>query len=128
MLNNYVSRELANELHGVTGWKPEAWWAKSAYNGEWMIVPDKHYKVHEYHDEPGAGSFYDHSPTYTLGYVIDKTPKRDHSIENTFMLGRNEDNTKWSSVYQDVVCLEELPADSIARLLITLVNQKRLAA
>lgn len=117
-MTDYVDRRLCEQLASAFNWQPEAWWAKSAYSGEWMVIPSRNYKAHELADEPGAGDFYDHEPAYSLGFVLDHVPKRETDITSSFLLGRSTDNKRWSAVYADIVVIEPLPQNAIAKLLL----------
>lgn len=57
-------------------------------------------------------------PAYDLDYLVCSTPLRNVDIRDTFMLGRNTDNTGWSAVYRDFVCIATEPADAVCQLLI----------
>jgi hypothetical protein len=119
---NAADRELCEALYAKYGWDSliPCWWAKSSYSGQWTIVPSKEYKVHEFADEPGAGSFYDHQPAYDLDFLIEKLPKRGEGIETTAMLGRNTDNTGWCVVYLDLAAIDEKASNAVAKLLLKL--------
>lgn len=120
---NAVDRELCAKLYLKYGWDSAipGWWAKSAYSGQWTTVPSKTYKAQEFHDEPGAGDFYDHMPAYDLEFLIDKLPLRsDHTIEANPLVGRDVHNTGWAIIYMDIVCRDRYARNAVAKLLLEL--------
>ena len=68
-------------MYERTGWETPDWWGKSAYSGEYRVVPDKQYEVKAFADEGDAGSFYDHLPHYTPDYLLEKLPA---TVKNDF--------------------------------------------
>jgi hypothetical protein len=117
---NAVDRGLCDKLYAKYGWEPDAWWAKSSYSGGWVVVPSKYYKAPEYHDEPGAGNFYGHTPAYDLDFLIDKVPYRNGDIQDTFLLGRNENNKGWAVAYKENVYTDEVARNAVAKFLLDL--------
>ena len=119
---NVADRELCEKLHVKYGWDAAipAWWARSNRTGQWTVVPSKTYKTHEFHDEPGAGDFYDHLPAYDLDFLLEKLPKRGDSIESVVLLGRNENNKGWAVTYLSEVYVDERASNAVAKLLLAI--------
>lgn len=115
---DYASRELGVELLGYIDWPDTAYWAKSAYSGEWEVVPTLEYKRHEFHDEPGAGDFYDHTPAFSLGVLFSHIPLRAEDIEDTVIIGRHDRNGYWAVVWREQVYTARTPADALIKLFI----------
>lgn len=120
-----ASKNLCEEFFQLTGIKPPLLWARSAYNGEWQVVPDTHYTVHEYADEPGAGQFYDYSPAYDLDFLFDLVPLRTTDIRDTFLFGRDTNNKGWSCVWRNIVSISDKPADAVIVLLMKAIRQEQ---
>lgn len=44
-------------------------------------------------------------------------PYRTADIADTVLIGRMDDNKRWSAVYRDVVCIEDTPKEAVIQLL-----------
>ncbi len=88
--------ELCKQVYEATGWETPDWWGKSAYSGEYRVVPDKQYEVKVFADEGDAGRFYDHLPHYTSDYLLEKLPKK---YNNGILLLAITNSTQWGAEY-----------------------------
>lgn len=119
-----ASKNLCQEFFELTAIEPPMLWAQSAYSGGWHVVPDKNYKGVEFHDEPGAGDFYNYAPAYDLDFLFELLPLRTDNIRDTVMLGRATDNNGWSCVWRDIISLSDRPADAVIVLLIKAIRHE----
>lgn len=62
----------------------------------------------------------------TTDFLINQLPLRDGDIRNTAMIGRTTNNNGWSVVWQDIVSIEPIVDDAIAKLLIKAIRQQRI--
>lgn len=96
-----ASYENCKRLHQVTGWEDTSDWFVATRETSSLMITERD------------------CPKYDLDYLLNSTPIRStQDITTTFMLGRNTDNTGWSAVYRDFVCIATEPADAVCQLLI----------
>lgn len=103
-----ASKNLCEDFFQATGIEPPVLWGYNIRNGEWEVVPRSFTSSDNYND---------FSPAYDLDFLITLTPLRIKGIKDTFMLGRNDDNTGWSAVWRDIVSHADKPADAVIVLL-----------
>lgn len=116
--------ENCRKLYELTGWwNSHLYWHYGAKSAplpispglmEWSTVEEPR-TIHE-------GEQY--IPAYDLNCLVESTPFRSNDdITHTFMLGRNTDNTGWSAVYKNWVCIAQEPEDAVCELLIKIYER-----
>ena len=119
--------ELCKQVYKATGWETPDWWGKSAYSGEYRVVPSKYYEQKVFADEGDAGSFYDHLPHYTSDYLLEKLPRE---IDGNDLVLTPVMDTGWGACYEHnglkTQAIDDTPLLALLKLTLKLHEEKLL--